>query len=84
MKKLEKILDRIYDFGKLPKGITPYLAGELYAIYKSLSIGRTYPYLSPEIHSILKKCGIKTVKTDNGLDIGWVAVPKIRKGRVND
>ena len=84
MKKLEKILDKIYDFGKLPKGITPYMAGELYAIYKSLSIGRTYPFIAPEIYNVLTKCGIKTVKDDNGLDIGWLAVPKIRKGKTND
>ena len=84
MKKLEKILDKISDFGKLPKGITPYMAGELYAIYKTLSIGRPYPFIAPELNNVLIKSGIKTVKTDNGLDIGWVAVPKIRKGRVND
>lgn len=69
MEKLRDILEKIFDDGKLPKNITPYMAGRLYDIYNSLISGREESFIEAEINDILSKCGIKT----RIQGVGWIA-----------
>ena len=86
MKKLRAIIEKAYDFGKLPKGITPYMMGRLVDIYNALArkeevefiesgindllAGRETGFIQKEINDLLGKCGIKTRE----FGIGWETV----------
>ena len=71
MEKLNKILEKAYDYGKLPKGFSPYMVNRLYDIYNALRSGQSAEFIESEIHDLLVKCKIK-VKPRG---IGWIAYP---------
>ena len=69
MEKLKKILDDAYDFGKLPKGLSPSSFFGLMIIYDSLRNGRSAEFIQKDIYDVLVKCKIKVKEKG----IGWVA-----------
>lgn len=71
MEKLNKILEKAYDYGKLPKGFSLYTVNLLFDIYNALRSGQSAEFIESEIHDLLVKCKIK-VKPRG---IGWIAYP---------
>ena len=60
MKKLYNTIMHMYDFGKLPKGITPAEAFMLPDIYSHLAEHKETRFVQSGIRSLLESCGIKT------------------------
>lgn len=69
MRKLKNIIEKAYDFGKLQKGITPYMMARLVDIYNALARKEEAEFIESEINALLAGCGIKTRQRG----IGWVA-----------
>ena len=69
MKKLKEIIERSYDYGVLPKGITPYMMCILCDIYNELADGKSASFIEKEINNLLNQCGIPT----RPCGIGWEA-----------
>lgn len=70
MNKLKEIIIKAHDYGKFPKGITPYMVDRLIDIYNALARKEQPEFIESAINSLLIKCGIKTKEKG----IGWVAV----------
>lgn len=69
MNNLKKIIERSYDYGILPKGITPYMMCVLCDIYTALADGKTASFIEQDINTLLNQCGIPT----RSCGIGWEA-----------
>lgn len=69
MKKLKEIIDKAYNFGKLPKGCHLADFRVLEIVYDDLKNNKESAFFQGTVKSILDKCGIKT--TEYG--IGWIA-----------
>lgn len=71
MNKLKNIIIKATDFGKMPKGFSPYMVQELVRIYHNLLTNQESEFLAKEIMELLQKCNIKIRESG----IGWVACP---------
>lgn len=69
MDKLKAIIDRAYDYGVLPKWITPYMLCVLCDVYTELADGKTASFIEQDINTLLNRCGIHT----RPCGIGWEA-----------
>lgn len=69
MKKLREIIVNAYDYGKIPKGLTPYMIDRLVDIYNALVRKGRAEFIETEINDLLNRCGIMT--REHG--IGWIA-----------
>lgn len=69
MDKLKAIIDRAYDYGVLPKRITPYMLCVLCDVYTELADGKTASFIEQDINTLLNQCGIPT----RHCGIGWEA-----------
>lgn len=68
LKKLKATLDKIYDFGKLPRGITLCDCYILADIYNALVRRERLEFIQQSIHDLLVKCGLNVEQRG----IGWV------------
>lgn len=69
MDKLKAIIDRAYDYGVLPKRITPYMLCVLCDVYTALADGKPASFIEQDINTLLNQCGIPT----RPCGIGWEA-----------
>ena len=69
MRALEKMIDKVYETGKLPKGISLSDFRVLEDVYTALKESREAEFINQTICDVLTKCRIKT-KTHG---IGWIA-----------
>lgn len=60
MKKLQKVFDDAYQFGKLPKGFALVQFRHLESIAEAIERGENPVFFETEINNLLNKCGIKT------------------------
>jgi hypothetical protein len=68
MKKLKQIIDKAYNEGKIPRGLSLTDFRLLESIYISLTEKRSYEFIQAAILPILDRCKIKYKERG----IGWV------------
>ena len=68
MKKLKQIIDRAYNEGKIPRGLSLLDFRILESIYINLKEKRSYEFIQAAILPILDRCKIKYKERG----IGWI------------
>lgn len=62
MEKLRKLLEKIIDFGKLPKNCSLVDVDILFSVYNELARHEYPEFISLNVKNILEKCGIMTAQ----------------------